>query len=67
MVDDQQHIIETLQGELTTLQGRWKTDRCEAERTIRELLEQLTVLEMHSSKTTLLTPSQLAAPARDAA
>lgn len=67
VVDDQQHIIETLQGELTTLQGRWKTDRCEAERTIRELLEQLTVLEMHSSKTTLLTPSQLAAPARDAA
>lgn len=66
VVDDQHHMIETLQIELTTLQGRWKTDRCEAERTIRDLLDQLTVREMQSTETTMRA-SHLAQPSRDAA
>lgn len=61
VVDDQQHLIETLQNELATLQGRWKTDRCEAERTIRQLLDQLTVRELQSSETSMLPPSRDAA------
>lgn len=67
VVDDQHQIIETLQSELATLQGRWKNDRCEAERTIRELLDQLTVREMQSSETTMLASSHLSPPGRDAA
>ncbi|MEJ7593551.1 MAG: hypothetical protein WKF77_18585 [Planctomycetaceae bacterium] len=67
VVDEQHQMIETLKNELATLQGRWKNDRCEAERTIRDLLDQLTVREMQSSETTMLAPSQHAPPSRDAA
>ena len=67
VVDDQHHMIETLQIDLATLQGRWKTDQCEAERTIRDLLDQLTVREMQSTESTMLASSHLAPPSRDAA
>lgn len=67
VVVDQQQMIESLKSELSVLQGRWKNDRCEAERTIRDLLDQLTVREMQSSQTTMQTSSQHAAPSRDAA
>lgn len=67
VVDDQQHMIETLKHELGSLQGRWKNDRCEAERTIRDLLDQLTVREMQSSEATMLAPTHHSSPSRDAA
>jgi hypothetical protein len=67
VVEDQQQMIESLKSELSVLQGRWKNDRCEAERTIRDLLDQLTVREMQSSQTTMQTSSQHASPSRDAA
>ena len=67
VVDDQHQVIRTLQIELAALQGRWKNDRCEAERTIRDLLDQLTVREMQSSETTVQTPSQQTSLSRDAA
>ncbi len=67
VVDEQQQLIETIQGELATLQDRWKRDRCAAEKTIRDLLDQLTVREMQTSETSLHTPSQPGLAARDAA
>ena len=67
VVDEQHQMIETLKHELAALQGRWKNDRCEAERTIRDLLDQLTVREMQSSETTMQAPSPHVSPSRDAA
>jgi hypothetical protein len=67
VVDEQQQIIATIQTELATLQDRWKHDRCEAERTIRDLLDQLTVREMQSNETSLGSPSVPASQTRDAA
>ncbi|MFO0977480.1 MAG: hypothetical protein U0996_13855 [Planctomycetaceae bacterium] len=45
VVSDQQNAIAELQSRLEQVQQRWQHDRIEAERTIRELLEQLTVRE----------------------
>jgi hypothetical protein len=67
VVDDQHQVIQSLQLELAALQGRWKNDRCEAERTIRDLLDQLTVREMQSSEITVQTPLQQSSLSRDAA
>ena len=67
VVDDQHQMIDTMQNELATLQSRWKNDRCEAEKTIRDLLDKLTVREMQSSETALHQISQHAPPSRDAA
>ena len=67
VVDEQQQLIETIQGELATLQDRWKRDRCAAEKTIRDLLDQLTVREMQTSETSLHAPSQPGLASRDAA
>lgn len=67
VVDEQQQLIESIQGELATLQDRWKRDRCAAEKTIRDLLDQLTVREMQTSETSLHAPSQPGLPSRDAA
>ncbi len=43
-----QQTIEQQQAELHELQERWKADRREAERTIRELLDQLTTAEIRA-------------------
>ena len=72
VVDEQQQLIETIQGELATLQDRWKRDRCAAEKTIRDLLDQLTVREMQTSESSLHASSlhassQPGLPSRDAA
>ena len=72
VVDEQQQLIETIQGELATLQDRWKRDRCAAEKTIRDLLDQLTVREMQTSESSLHASSlhassQPGLPLRDAA
>ncbi len=67
VVDEQQQLIESIQGELATLQDRWKRDRCAAEKTIRDLLDQLTIREMQTSETSLHAPSQLGLASRDAA
>ena len=67
VVDEQQQLIETIQGELATLQDRWKRDRCAAEKTIRDLLDQLTVREMQTSESSLHAPSQPSSNSRDAA
>ena len=67
VVDDQQQVIETLQKELTTLQDRWKNDRCDAEKSIRRLLDQLTVRDLQSSEAPLDTTSQQLSQTRDAA
>lgn len=67
VVDEQQQLIETIQGELATLQDRWKRDRCAAEKTIRDLLDQLTVREMQTSETSLHASSQSSLSSRDAA
>jgi hypothetical protein len=67
VVDEQQQLIESIQGELATLQDRWKRDRCAAEKTIRDLLDQLTVREMQTSESSLHAPSQPGLSSRDAA
>ncbi len=67
VVDEQQQLIETIQGELATLQDRWKRDRCAAEKTIRDLLDQLTVREMQISESSLHASSQSGLASRDAA
>ncbi len=67
VVDEQQQLIESIQGELATLQDRWKRDRCAAEKTIRDLLDQLTIREMQTSETSLHAPSQPGLASRDAA
>jgi hypothetical protein len=67
VVDEQQQLIETIQGELATLQDRWKRDRCAAEKTIRDLLDQITVREMQTSESSLHAPSQPGLVSRDAA
>ena len=67
VVDEQQQLIESIQGELATLQDRWKRDRCAAEKTIRDLLDQLTVREMQTSETSLHASSQSGLPSREAA
>jgi hypothetical protein len=67
VVDEQQQLIESIQGELATLQDRWKRDRCAAEKTIRDLLDQLTVREMQTSETSLHASSQPGLASRDAA
>ena len=46
VVDDQQNTILSLQTQVTDMHDRWQHDRSDAERTIRDLLEQLTVREM---------------------
>lgn len=58
VVGEQQAAITELQTKLEQVQQRWQHDRIEAERTIRELLEQLTVRE----SSTIHQP-----PAREAA
>ena len=55
---EQQAAIAELQTKLEQVQQRWQHDRIEAERTIRELLEQLTVRE---SSTMTQTPAREAA------
>lgn len=67
VVDEQQELIEAMRGELAALQDRWKRDRCDAEKSIRNLLDQLTVREMQASESTLHAPSQHIMPSRDAA
>jgi len=67
VVDEQQQVIAKIQHELATLQDRWKNDRSKAERTIRDLLDQLTVREMQSSESSLTPQSQQASSSRDAA
>ena len=46
-----QQTIEQQQTQLHDLQERWKADRREAERTIRDLLDQLTTAEMNAFST----------------
>jgi len=67
VVDDQQQVIESLQKELAALQERWKNDRREAEKSIRSLLDQLTVRDLQSSEAGLNMPAQPPFPSRDAA
>ncbi|MDA1231780.1 MAG: hypothetical protein O2856_13480 [Planctomycetota bacterium] len=67
VVDEQQQLIDVLRSELAALQDRWKRDRCDAEKSIRDLLDQLTVREMQASEPTLHAPSQHTLPSRDAA
>ncbi|MCA9010174.1 MAG: hypothetical protein KDB01_10535 [Planctomycetaceae bacterium] len=67
VVDEQQQVIAGMQNELAKIQDRWKNDRCAAERTIRDLLDQLTVREMCASDATMQSQSQPAPPSRDAA
>ena len=65
VVDDQQQVIETLQKELVMLQDRWKSDRCEAEKSIRSLLDQLTVRDLQPGETAFHTPTQNTPQTRD--
>ncbi len=67
VVDDQQQVIETLQKELAALQERWKNDRREAEKSIRSLLDQLTVRDLQSSETGHNMSAQQLSQSRDAA
>ncbi len=67
VVDEQQQIIAKIQTELATLQERWKHERSEAERTIRDLLDQLTVREMQTNETSFSSQSQPGSQSRDAA
>ena len=67
VVDDQQNTILTLQSQLTDLHDRWQHDRSDAERTIRDLLEQLTVREMKLIESPMPVGSGLQTQGRDAA
>ncbi|MCA9036441.1 MAG: hypothetical protein KDA91_15005 [Planctomycetaceae bacterium] len=48
VVEELQTTIQQQQAELSRLQDRWKADRREAERSIRELLDQLATIEMNA-------------------
>ena len=67
VVDDQQEAIQSLQTRLTDMQDRWQQDRSDAERTIRDLLEQLTVREMRLIESPVPAGSGSPAQSRDAA
>jgi len=67
VVDDQQNTILTLQTQLTDMHDRWQHDRSDAERTIRDLLEQLTVREMKLIESPMPVGSGLQTQGRDAA
>ncbi len=67
VVDDQNETILSLQSQLTEMQDRWQHDRSEAERTIRELLEQLTVREMKLVESPVPPEAVSLTQARDAA
>jgi chromosome segregation ATPase len=65
VLDQLQSQIEHLQTKLERSQEAWQSERLEAERTIRSLIEQLTVREI-SSAAAAGTPPETVAP-RDAA
>jgi chromosome segregation ATPase len=62
IVDEQQATISSLLADITELQNRWQNERTEAERTIRNLLEQLTARDVKAMESSSGAPI-----ARDAA